>query len=141
MLRYHPEIRTRVFELASPKYGSVAELARAMGLSVSQLYRVRESKRKINQKFIVGALQAFPDYRMDQLFYVRHTVGSALRSVGGDPNRQYQYMESLCRFMAETLCACRHLQDAPGSRCHLQLDCTFFSRRVQMRLMAVHKML
>lgn len=140
-MKHHLEIRTRVFELAPPKYASVAELARAMGLSVSQLYRVREGKRKINQKFIVGALQAFPDLRMDQLFYVRHTHGNTPRLGQSDPALQYLYMESLCRLVADTLCNCRHLQDAPGSCCHLQLDCNFFSRRVQMRLMAVHKML
>jgi len=140
-LKHHPEIRTWVFEMAHPKYASVAALARAMGLSVSQLYRVREGKRKINQKFIIGALQAFPDQRMDQLFYVRHIAGGALRLIQSDPALQYLYMEKLSRFVAETLCSCPHLKDAPGSRCHLQLDCIFFSRRVQMRLMAVHKML
>jgi hypothetical protein len=40
-----------------------------MGLSISQVYRVREGKRSINQKFIIGAKRAFPDYRLDQLFY------------------------------------------------------------------------
>ena len=45
------------------------ELAKAMGLSVSQVYRVREGKRGINEKFIVGAKKAFPDSRLDELFY------------------------------------------------------------------------
>jgi hypothetical protein len=40
-----------------------------MGLSVSQVYRVREGKRGINEKFIVGAKMAFPESRLDELFY------------------------------------------------------------------------
>jgi hypothetical protein len=40
-----------------------------MELSVSQVYRVREGKRGINEKFIIGAKKAFPDYRLDELFY------------------------------------------------------------------------
>ena len=62
-------IRTRVFELANGKYRNLSALATAMGLSVSQVYRVREGKRGINEKFIIGAKQAFPDYRLDELFY------------------------------------------------------------------------
>jgi len=42
----------------------------AMGISVSQIYRVREGKRQINQKFIVGAIKAFPNHRLDDLFYL-----------------------------------------------------------------------
>jgi hypothetical protein len=41
-----------------------------MGLSVSQVYRVREGKRSINQKFIIGAKRAFPNHRLDDLFYL-----------------------------------------------------------------------
>jgi len=41
-----------------------------MELSVSQVYRVREGKRSINQKFIVGAKRAFPHHRLDELFYL-----------------------------------------------------------------------
>ncbi len=141
MLNQNPEIRTRVFGLASQKYGSVAELARAMGLSVSQIYRVREGMRRINQKFIVGALQAFPDHRMGQLFYVRHAVDDAPNPAGGDPQRQYQYMLNLCRVVAETLHRCHHLQDVPGFRCRMELDCIFFSRQVQLRLHVLHKMI
>ena len=62
-------IKTRVFELATGKYHNLSHLARAMGLSVSQVYRVREGKRGINEKFIIGAKKAFPDYRLDELFY------------------------------------------------------------------------
>ena len=62
-------IRTRVFELANGRYHNLSALATAMGLSVSQVYRVREGKRGINEKFIIGAKQAFPNYRLDELFY------------------------------------------------------------------------
>ncbi len=62
-------IKTRIFEMASEKYHNLSDLARAMGLSVSQVYRVREGKRGINEKFIIGAKKAFPESRLDDLFY------------------------------------------------------------------------
>ncbi len=62
-------IRTRVFEMANGRYQNLSGLARAMGLSVSQVYRVREGKRGINEKFIVGAKKAFPECHLDELFY------------------------------------------------------------------------
>jgi hypothetical protein len=62
-------IRTRVFDIAEEKYENLSELARAMDISVSQVYRVREGKRGINEKFIIGAKMAFPDLRLDELFY------------------------------------------------------------------------
>ena len=62
-------IKTRVFELCDGKYKNLSELAWAMGISVSQIYRVREGKRHINQKFITGAIQAFPEHKFDNLFY------------------------------------------------------------------------
>ena len=45
-------------------------MAQVMGISVSQIYRVREGKRGINQSFIIGAIKAFPDRRLDDLFYL-----------------------------------------------------------------------
>jgi transcriptional regulator with XRE-family HTH domain len=66
-------IKTRVFELANGKYHNLSDLARAMGLSVSQVYRVREGKRGINEKFLIGAKKAFPEYRLDELFYFSHS--------------------------------------------------------------------
>ena len=63
-------VRTRVFELCHDKYKNLSELAAAMEISVSQIYRVREGKRQINQKFIVGAIKAFPNHRFDDLFYL-----------------------------------------------------------------------
>jgi hypothetical protein len=62
-------VKTRVFDLSCLSYQSLSDLARAMGLSVSQVYRVREGKRGINQKFIIGAVRAFPERRLDDLFY------------------------------------------------------------------------
>ena len=48
-------IKTRVFEMANGQYHNLSDLARAMEISVSQIYRVREGKRGINENFIVGA--------------------------------------------------------------------------------------
>jgi len=41
-----------------------------MGISVSQIYRVKEGKRNINQKFIIRAIKAFPEHNLDDLFYL-----------------------------------------------------------------------
>ncbi len=63
-------IKTRVFEFSNNGCKNLAELAQAMEISVSQIYRVREGKRHINQKFIIGAIKAFPHYNLDDLFYL-----------------------------------------------------------------------
>ena len=42
-------IRTRVFEIADERYGNLSELANVTGISVSQVYRVREGKGCINE--------------------------------------------------------------------------------------------
>jgi len=62
-------IKTRIFELHNGNYQNLSELAQAMGISVSQIYRVREGKRHINEKFIIGAIRAFPEHKLDDLFY------------------------------------------------------------------------
>ena len=62
-------VMTRIFELCDGRYQNLSELAWVMGISVSQIYRVREGKRNINQKFIIGAMKAFPGHRFDDLFY------------------------------------------------------------------------
>ena len=62
-------IKTRIFGLCNGKYRNLSQLARAMGISVSQVYRVREGKRRINQKFLIGAIKAFPEHKLDDLFY------------------------------------------------------------------------
>ena len=64
------KIKTRIFELNHSNYSNLSELALAMGISVSQIYRVREGKRNINQKFIIGAIRAFPKHKLDDLFYL-----------------------------------------------------------------------
>jgi transcriptional regulator with XRE-family HTH domain len=72
-------VRTRIFELRNGNYKNLSQLAQAMGISVSQIYRVREGKRSINQKFIIGAIKAFPECRLDELFYLAPENG------GGNP--------------------------------------------------------
>ena len=63
-------VRTRIFQFCNGYYKNLSELALAMGISISQIYRVREGKRQINQKFIAGAIKAFPNYKLDDLFYL-----------------------------------------------------------------------
>jgi hypothetical protein len=65
-------VRTRIFELCRSEYQNLSALARAMGISVSQIYRVKNGQRNINQKFIVGAIKAFPKHKLDDLFYLTH---------------------------------------------------------------------
>jgi hypothetical protein len=62
-------LKTRVFDLCPGRYKNLTELAQAMEISVSQVYRVQEGKRKINCKFIIGAIKAFPGHSFDDLFY------------------------------------------------------------------------
>ncbi len=62
-------LKTRVFDLYSSHYKNLSELAEAMEISVSQVYRVLEGKRNINRKFIIGAMKAFPGCKFDDLFY------------------------------------------------------------------------
>jgi hypothetical protein len=61
---------TKVFEVRGEKYGNMIEMAEAMGISVSQVYRVRQGKRPIGEKFIIGTMKAFPGYGLDDLFHV-----------------------------------------------------------------------
>ncbi len=63
-------LKTRVFDLYAAQYRNLSELAMAMEISVSQIYRVLEGKRHINRKFIIGAIKAFPEYKFDDLFYL-----------------------------------------------------------------------
>ena len=55
-------LETRVYELCNGRYRNLSELARAMGIATSQIYRVRQGKRRINEKFIIGAIKAVPGY-------------------------------------------------------------------------------
>jgi len=63
-------IKTRIFKFCNGHYKNLSELAQAMEISVSQIYRVREGKRSINQKFIIGAIKAFPKHKFEDLFYL-----------------------------------------------------------------------
>ena len=64
----------------------MCELARAMGISVSQIYRVRNGERSINQKFIIGAMRAFPGYDLDGLFYLASDGQEATRGIQREPS-------------------------------------------------------
>jgi len=64
------KLQTRIFEFCNGKYASLPQLAQAMGISISQVSRVRQGKRGINEKFITGAMKAFPGCRLGELFYV-----------------------------------------------------------------------
>lgn len=64
------KLKTRVYELYNGKYMNLSDLAHAMGINPAQIYRVRQGKRNINHKFILGAVRAFPGYKLDDLFYV-----------------------------------------------------------------------
>ena len=63
-------VKTRLFEKEHSRFKNLSEMAKAMGISISQIYRVREGKRGINQSFIIGAMRAFPERRLDDLFYL-----------------------------------------------------------------------
>jgi len=79
-------IKTRVFELYDGRYRNLSELAEAMAISVSQIYRVYQGKRNINQKFVVGAMKAFPGYKLDDLFY----LAPESTSVSHSQNKSYR---------------------------------------------------
>jgi len=64
------KLKTRVFELRNDKYGNLVELAQAMEISQNLIYRVRKGDRGIHERFIIGATKAFPEYKLDDLFYV-----------------------------------------------------------------------
>ena len=78
-------VKTRIFKFCNGYYKNLSELAIAMGISVSQVYRVREGKRQINHKFIVGAMKAFPNRKFDDLFYLT----PELPTVTNNRSRQY----------------------------------------------------
>ena len=63
-------IRTKIFGIRDGNYKNLSEMAQAMGVSISQIYRVRQGKRSINQKFIIGAIKAFPKHKFEDLFYL-----------------------------------------------------------------------
>lgn len=74
-------LKTRVFDFYSRLYTGLPELAKAMGISESQIYRVRQGTRPIGEKFIIGAVKAFPGYKLDDLFYVAPEASHKKQSV------------------------------------------------------------
>jgi len=64
------KLNTRVFKLCKGKYQNLSELAQTMGISKDLIYRVRKGERGIHERFIIGAIKAFPGYKLDDLFYV-----------------------------------------------------------------------
>ncbi len=81
-------VKTKIFELYARKYKNLSELAQAMGISVSQIYRVREGKRNINQKFLIGAISAFPGHKLDDLFYLTPEMPTVTNSHQPSASRQ-----------------------------------------------------
>jgi len=61
-------LRTRIFEMEEGR--DMKKLAILLRLSLSQVYRIKHGQRPIGEKFIVGALIAFPKYKFEDLFYV-----------------------------------------------------------------------
>jgi len=64
------KLKTRVFELCNGRYQNLAELAQMMGISYDLIYSVRRGDHNIHGRFIIGAINAFPGYKLDDLFYV-----------------------------------------------------------------------
>ncbi len=64
------KLKTKILELYNGKYANLSELAQAMGISTGQIGRVRQGKRAINEKSIIRAINAFPNHRLDELFYL-----------------------------------------------------------------------
>jgi len=63
-------LKTRVFELCNGRYQSLPELAQSMEVSYGTAYRVKRGERGIHERFIIGAMKAFPEYKLEELFYV-----------------------------------------------------------------------
>lgn len=64
------ELKTTIYDIYYYRYRNLTDVAHAMGISVSQIYRVYSNERNINHKFIIGAVKAFPDCKLDELFYI-----------------------------------------------------------------------
>ena len=61
-------ITTRIFGLQRQLGWSDRKLAAEMGISCAQVSRVRSGQRGINHDFITGALLAFPNKTLSDLF-------------------------------------------------------------------------
>ncbi|MFC1938530.1 helix-turn-helix domain-containing protein [Chloroflexota bacterium] len=88
-------VKTRIFEFSHNTYKNLSELAHAMDISVSQVYRVRQGKRSINQKFIVGAIKAFPECTFEELFYFAHEVPAVTNKHSHEGLTGYSLYEQL----------------------------------------------
>ena len=71
------KLKTRVFELYKGKFENLHQLSLAMGIAPSQVYRVWHRQRSINEEFILGAVRAFPEYSLDDLFYIEEEQHAA----------------------------------------------------------------
>jgi hypothetical protein len=63
-------IKTSIFKLWNGRYQSLCELALAMEIPKIKICRVRDGKDPINEQFITGSIKAFPEHRLDELFYI-----------------------------------------------------------------------
>ncbi|MFC2067370.1 hypothetical protein ACFLUO_10080 [Chloroflexota bacterium] len=88
-------VKTKVFDLYAERYRNLSELAHAMGISPSQFYRMRQGKRPINERFIVGTIQAFPDYNLGNLFYL--DLGLAYRQCERTVNGRVNHIRDVLR--------------------------------------------
>lgn len=59
-------LRTRLFELNH----SMSEVAIIAGVSLCQVYRIRQGKRGISGTFIANVLGALPEYKFEDLFFI-----------------------------------------------------------------------
>ncbi len=80
-------LKTKIFGFCDEEYKNLSELAQAMEISISQIYRVKEGKRNINQKFITGAIKAFPRHKFDDLFYFVPELSSSSANRSAVTNR------------------------------------------------------
>ena len=62
------EVKTRLFQVY-PQC-DMGQLAISIHTSLSQVYRVRQGKRKVSASFIAGVLTTFPGHRFEDLFYI-----------------------------------------------------------------------
>jgi len=64
------KLETSVFELYCGKYMNLSEVARAMGISVPQIYRVRQGRSPSTENPLQGQQEPFPDVSSTTFFYI-----------------------------------------------------------------------
>jgi len=62
-------LKTRIVDLCENKHKNINEICQTMNISKNQLYGTHQGKYRIDQKFIIGALKAFPENNIGDLFY------------------------------------------------------------------------